>query len=270
MPTLRANHIDLHYTEHGSGPQTVVLSHSYVADHTHFSPQIEALSKRYRVLAFDHRDHGRSGRATDRYTLQTLVDDAIAVIEQTGAGPCHWMGLSTGGFVGMRIALQRPELLRSLVLMDTSAEAEPRLARVRYEGMLLALRLVGVRPLMDQTMKLMFGATSLADPDKAPLLAHWRDRMAANDPHALIRFGKAIFSRGSVLDQLARVTVPTLVMVGTEDKATTPDKARRIAEGIPGARLEVIPGAGHLSTLEQPDRINGLLQGFLDGLSRPA
>ena len=270
VSTRNCNGIDLHHIEVGSGDHTVVFSHSYLADHTHFSPQIEALSAHHRVLAFDHRDHGQSGRATTSYTMQTLVDDGIAFLEQTGAAPCHWVGLSTGGFVGMRIALQRPELLSSLVLMDTSAEAEPSLARVRYEGMLLALRLVGVRPLMGQTMKLMFGASSRSDPTKAELLRYWQDRLAANDPPALIRFGKAIFGRDSVLDRMPEVAVPTLVIVGAEDKATKPDKARRIAERVPGARLEVVPAAGHLSTLEQPEHINRLLADFLAGVSPPA
>ena len=267
MPILRSNGIDLHYTEQGRGEQTVVFSHSYLADHTHFAPQIEAISPRYRTLGFDHRDHGQSGRATEPYSIQTLVDDAISLIEQTGVAPCHWVGLSTGGFVGMRIALQRPELLTSLVLMDTSAEAEPRLAKLRYEGMLLTLRLMGVKPLLGQTMELMFGASSRADPSMAELLMYWQDRMSANDPAALIRFGRAIFSRDSVLKQLGQIQCPTLIIVGAEDKATRPVKSRRMAEAILGSQLEIIPAAGHMTTLEQPEYVNRVLSAFLDGLN---
>ena len=267
MPTLHSNGIDLHYTEQGSGAETVVFSHSYLADHTHFQSQIDSISSRYRTLAFDHRDHGLSGQATEPYSMQTLVDDAISLIEQAGVAPCHWVGLSTGGFVGMRVALQRPELLSSMVLMDTSGEAEPRLAKLRYEGMLLTLRLMGVKPLLRQTMELMFGASSRADPAKSELLGYWRDRMAANDPAALIRFGRAIFGRASVLKQMSQIQIPTLVIVGAEDKATPPTKARRMAKAIPEAQLEIIPAAGHMTTLEQPEHVNRVLNAFLDGLS---
>ena len=269
MPTLHSNGIDLYYTEQGKGDQTVVFSHSYLADHTHFLPQIESISSRYRTLSFDHRDHGKSGHATVPYSMQTLVDDAISLIEQTGIAPCHWVGLSTGGFVGMRIAIQRPDLLASLVLMDTSAEAEPRLSRLRYEGMLLTLRLVGVKPLLSQTMELMFGASHRADPSKKTMLKHWQDRMAANDPAALIRFGKAIFGRDSVLEEMSQIRHPTLVIVGAEDTVTPLARAYRMAESIHGAQLEIIPAAGHMTTLEQPEYVNRVLTDFLDGLSPP-
>ena len=88
--------------------------------------------------------------------------------------------------------------------------------------------------------------------------------MAANDPAALIRFGEAIFGRDSVLERMSELQTPTLVLVGAEDKATPPAKARRLAEAVPGARLEEIPGAGHLSTVEQPEAVSRLLLEFLD------
>ena len=133
--------------------------------------------------------------------------------------------------------------------------------------MLLTLRLVGVKPLLGQTMELMFGASSRADPSKSDLLKHWQDRMAANDPSALIRFGRAIFGRASVLKQMSQIQLPTLIIVGAEDKATPPTKARRMAEAIPGAQLEIVPAAGHMTTLEQPEHVNRVLATFLDGLS---
>ena len=92
--------------------------------------------------------------------MEDLVADAVAIIEQTGAAPCHFVGLSTGGFVGMRLALHRPDLMRSVVLMGTSAEAEPLRNRIKYRPMFLALRVVGFGSLLDTTMKLMFGRRS--------------------------------------------------------------------------------------------------------------
>ncbi len=91
----------------------------------------------------------------------------------------------------------------------------------------------------------------------------WRARIADNDTQSVIRFGLAIFARKSVLDNLPQVEIPTLVIVGEEDTATPPSKARNMAEAIPGARLEVISKAGHISTLAEPARVSALLEEFL-------
>ena len=205
--TVDAN-VQLHYTEHGEGDETIVLSHSYLVDHRHFEPQIEALKSRYRVLAYDHRGHGRSDKPPDGYSMERIYGDGVAFLEALDTGPVHWIGLSTGGFVGMRIALRRPELLRSLVLMDTAADGEPVFNQVKYRAMFLILRAFGVGPVLDASMKAMFGRAFLKDPDRAEERARWRQRLKDNDFQALIGFGKAIFSRDDVTNQLARHRPP--------------------------------------------------------------
>ena len=262
MPTVLRDGQQLHYVDVGQGEETVVFSHSYLLDHRHFQPQIDALSQRARVVAFDHRDHGQSGPASAAYTLDDLVDDAVAVIEHAGAGPCHWVGLSTGGFVGMRLALRHPALLRSLVLMDTSAQPEPRWARLKYEGMFLALRLFGTGPLVDEVSRLLFSPVTRADPTKQPVVEQWVAHLRAADPRALVRFGRAIFARDDVSTALHAVDLPTLVLVGADDQATPPSRARHLAGLIPGARLEVIPDAGHICTQEQPEAVLASLNQF--------
>lgn len=258
----------LHAVVHGpeDAAETVVLSHSYLADHTHFAPQIRALSARYRVIAYDHRDHGRSDHARAPYDLSALVEDAVAVIGHTGAAPCHWVGLSTGGFVGMRLALDHRALLRSAVWMDTSAEAEPWRTRLKYGAMLAALRVVGTGPLMGAVIPLMFGRSTLDDPDRAELVDHWRRRMAANDPQALIRFGRAIWSRDDVLQRLRTLDLPVLAMGGLEDLAMPRAHTWVLSRAVPGATRVEVPRAGHLCTVEQPEVVNAAILDFLDGV----
>jgi len=265
MRTLRANDVELAYLERGDGGETVVLAHSYLVDHRQYELQIERLAERYRVIAYDHRDHGRSGRVTQRYGIYDLVADAEALIEGTGAAPCHFVGLSAGGFVGLRIALRSPHLLRSLVALDTSAELEPALKRFKYESMFQVLRLLGFRPLIGTVMSLMFGPDTLRNPERREEMALWAERMSSNDRAALIRFGRAIFARDSLVERLARIDLPTMVVVGEHDGPQPPARARVIAEGIPGARLEIVPRAGHLSTIDNPERVTELLLEFLGG-----
>ncbi|MGD2113914.1 MAG: alpha/beta fold hydrolase [Acidobacteriota bacterium] len=271
MPEIDLPGVRLHYVERGSGAETAVFSHSYLVDHRHFEPQITALEDRYRILAYDHRDHGESehlsGADRGPYGMEEIYADAVAFLEATCDGPVHWVGLSTGGFVGVRLGIRRPDLLRSLTLMDTSAEAEPTLSRLKYNLMLAVLPWIGFRPLIGETMKAMFGPRFLRDPERREERELWKARMMANDRRALVRFGRAIFSRDDVSAEAGGITVPTLVMVGERDRATPPARARRLAGSIPGARLEIIPHAGHLSTVEEPEAVNAVLGAFLDGCS---
>lgn len=263
MPELMANGTRLFYTDTGDGEEVVVFSHSYLVDLRQFEHQIAALSQDFRVIAYDHRDHGRSATVPGAYTLDDITQDGLALLDGLGLERVHWIGLSTGGFVGQRIALQQPERLRSLVLMDTSALPEPRLNRLKYRGMFAVLRLVGFGPVIGATKKALFGPTFLQGAAHAEARALWTERIQAMDPAAIIRFGNAIFSRGDILPELRRLQVPTLVVVGEDDRATTPTKARALAGAIPGARLELIPDAGHLSTIEQPEAAAEVLRAFL-------
>lgn len=263
MKFVEANGVTLAYREAGSGPETVVLSHSFLVDHRQFDHQIETLSRDARVIAFDHRDHGASARVTRGYALSDLVRDGEAVLERLDATPCHFVGLSTGGFVGMRLAIRSPELFRSLTLMDTSAQRERPARRAKNEGLRVALAALGTRPLLGAAMRTMFSRSFLENPERRDEVALWRSRIAANDPKALRRFGKAIFARDDVTDQLRSMPVPTLVMVGREDSALPVGDSETMARLIPDARLAVVPDAGHLCTIEQPEAVEDVLVPFI-------
>lgn len=140
MPEVRVNHVILHYEEMGQGADTLVFSHSYLVDSSHFYPQMKALSDRYRCLAYDHRGHGRSEVTAGGYDMENLFADAVGFIEKMNCAPCHFIGLSTGGFIGLRIGIRRPDLLKTLILMDTSAEAEPKENLGRYKILLFVVR----------------------------------------------------------------------------------------------------------------------------------
>ncbi len=256
MPTIETSPGQhLFYEAQGTGERTAVFSHSYVCDGRQFEAQAQALGEAgWRTLVYDHRDHGRSGAATSSYELEDLVQDGLSVLDQLGGeGPVDWIGLSTGGFVGMRIAARHPERIRRLVLMDTSAAREPGLKRMNYELLLLGLRMVGIKGVLPAASKSLFGRSFLKDPSQRALKQAWLERMAAYDPKGLHRFGKAIFGRPDFIPELPAITAPTLVLVGAEDVSTPVARAEELATGIPGATLQVIPGAGHLSTIEAPE-----------------
>ena len=267
MPTLHANGATLWYEAHGAGPETVVFAHGLLWSGRMFDAQVAGLSGRFRCVTFDFRGQGRSEVTADGYDMDTLSDDAAALIEALGCAPCHFVGLSMGGFIGMRLAARRPELVRSLVLMETSADPEPAENVPRYRmlgGIVRLLGRFGMRLVMPRVMRIMFGRTFLEDPAREAERRLWRERRMANHPRGITRALDGVIERKPVYGELGKIAVPTLVMVGDEDVATVPAKAERLNAAIRGSRLVVIPGAGHTSSVEQPAFVNAALAGFLD------
>ena len=116
--------------------------------HQMFDAQITALSQNYRVIAYDHRGHGGSAPCHDPFDVYDLVDDAAALIDKLVGGPVHFAGMSTGGFVGVRLLLRRPDLINRLILIDTSAQAEEPAKLKRFNLLLFLVRFIGIRPLI--------------------------------------------------------------------------------------------------------------------------
>jgi pimeloyl-ACP methyl ester carboxylesterase len=225
---------------------------------------VEQLSARYRCITFDHRGQGQSPRSPTPYTMDDLGEDAAAMIQSLGAAPCHFVGLSMGGFVGLRLALHHRELLRTLTLIESAADAEPRLNVPKYRVMGLIVRLLGPKVLTRPVMRIMFGGAFLRDPARANERERQAAYLAANDVPGMLAALDSVILRRPLLDQLAQVATPTLVLHGEDDRAIVPARARRTAAAIPRARLQMIARAGHTSTIEEPQAITTALAQFLD------
>jgi 3-oxoadipate enol-lactonase len=272
MPTFRREGATIHYIDTGvpedrPGAETVFFGHGLLFSGWMFHRQISALRSSYRCVAIDWRGHGDSSASASGYDMDTLTADAVELIERLGAAPVHYVGLSMGGFVGLRIGARRPELLRSLTLLDTSAEAEDRKTAVRYRMMARVYRITGIGPLRHTVAQLMFGPSFRADAASQPTLHEWERRLRHCSRSAISEAVRAVADRTSVEHEITAITMPTLVIVGTDDIPTPPMKAQRIADCIAGSRLVQLPTCGHSSTLEQPEIVTQLLCAFY---SRPA
>jgi pimeloyl-ACP methyl ester carboxylesterase len=267
MPKLRVNGAEIYYEDVGSGPQTIVFAHGLLWSCRMFDEQVAALTDRYRCVSFDFRGQGQTEVTGDGYDMDTLSEDAAALIEALQLAPCHFAGLSMGGFIGMRLAARRPELLRSLILMETSADPEPPENIPRYRQLARVARYIGLRPAAGRVMWVMFGTTFMTDPARAAARKLWRQRMASNDKKGILRALTGVIERKPIYDELGRIGVPTLILVGDEDVATVPAKAQRIHEAIAGSRLVTIPHAGHTSSVEQPHAVTAALKDFLANVS---
>jgi pimeloyl-ACP methyl ester carboxylesterase len=176
----------------------------------------------------------------------------------------HYVGLSMGGFVGIRLGARRPELLRSLSLLDTSSGPEDPDNVSKYRLLAKVYRVVGMRPVSSQVLPIMFGKTYLGTAaGKAGVKDFLRDLGQVKRP-GMVKAILGVTDRPAVVDELARIHVPTLVIVGEEDLATPVEKSRTIVAGIVGSRLEIVPESGHSSTVEQPERLSDLIEAFVD------
>lgn len=266
MPHVALDGVRYHYEEAGDGPETVLFAHGLLWSGRMFDAQVAALRDRYRCVTFDWRGQGESEVTKSGYDMETLYADTLALMDALEIGRCHFVGLSMGGFIGMRLAARNPQRVASLVLLETSADPEPRENVPRYRLLALVGRLFGLGVVSGRVMEIMFGQKFLTDPDRAAQREEWRRRLVSGDRAGVARATEGVISRGGVREELGRIEAPTLIVVGDDDRATPPEKARSIHEGIPGSRLVVIPGAGHTATVEEPAAVNAAILGFLEEL----
>jgi pimeloyl-ACP methyl ester carboxylesterase len=261
MPSIEREGIALHYEVTGDGPP-VLLAHSFLCSGEMWAPLLPALSSRYRVVNVDTRGHGASGRVARRCTVEDVLRDHLAVLDALGIARATWVGLSLGGMVALRAALDVPERVDALALVDTDAGPETLAVRAKHALLALLVRSIGIRPVLPEIAKLMFGRTTLRE--NAALAAAWSARSAGVHVPSMLNVLAAVDGRADLRPSLGGIAVPALVVVGAEDRALPPARSRSLAAALPSARLVEVPGAGHLSALEAPAAVGAALTQFLD------
>lgn len=255
------------YEERGkakpSDKTAIVLLHGLLFDGGSWKNQVGPLSELGRVVVFDGPGHGKS-EVPPLFTLDEHADalaDALAELEIERA---VLVGLSWGGMLAMRFALRHPKRLVAMALLDTSAERHPRLERVRDRGFAIFHELVGLPYFLyeKRLAPLMFcKKTRRENPE---LVRSTGLTLLGFDRRGVSRAAMAVVvNRDNVLPRMSEVQAKTLVVCGREDVATPLPKSENLARAIKGASLVVIPDAGHMSSLEQPERVNTALVPFV-------
>lgn len=233
----------------------LVLLNSVGSTTDMWTPVVGALAEQFRVIRIDHRGHGNSAPspAGTACTLADLGADVIAVLDELGLDRVHLAGLSLGGMTGMWLAIHHPDRIKRLALLCTSAAMPSdtyanRAQTVRAEGMGVVADGIVARWL----------TSDLAERD-SDLVAALQAMVVSIDAESYAQCCEAIATMDLRAD-LGRIAAPTIVLAGQQDSATPPDHGALIAEGIAGARLELLDPAAHLATFEQPARIVVLLR----------
>jgi 3-oxoadipate enol-lactonase len=239
------------------GAPIVMLSNSLGSSHEMWEPQMAVLTERYRVLRYDNRGHGQSDAPQGAYSMDRIATDAKELIAGLGLSSVLWCGVSMGGMVGMWLGANAPQLMRRAVLANTSPLIGPaelwnqRIALIESQGMEVLSKAV--------IQRWLTAPYAEAHPEIAAKLM---TGIANTPPQGYIGTASAIRDM-DLRPLLPRVSVPVLVIAGSQDQSTTVAMGEEIVAGVPGARFALLEAA-HLSNIEQAGEFNRLMRNFFD------
>ncbi len=259
MQVARVNSVLLHYEDAGDPDGLpLVFGNSLGTDFRIWDGVLPHLPGGLRIVRYDMRGHGLSEAPGGDYWMGDLVADAAGLMEALGiASGGVFVGLSIGGAVAQGLAAERPDLLRAMVLLDTAAKLG---TEDGWRDRIGKVRAGGIGSIADDILKLWF--TRAFHADRADELAVWRHMLTRTPLDGYCGCCAALAGM-DLRESTARLRLPTLVAVGDEDGSTPPDLVRETAESIPGARFEIIRGAGHIPCVERPEVLGALIGGFL-------
>lgn len=266
MPFIKLKNTKLYYEIDGAGKETILFGHSMLFNLRMFDDQVSFLSDKYRCVRFDFRGQGKSQVTEGGYDLDSLTDDVIELIKTLDCKPCHFVGFSMGGMVAMRLAIKHPDLLKSLILIDTSSDVEPKEKMGKNKLMIWVSKHFGLSLLANQIMSMFFSANFIYDNNRKELKKYWKNHLLANDKVGVVKVVRGVLFRKSVTESLKKINLPTLILVGENDILTRYDKAEILHKNIKNSILNVIPRSGHMSPVEEPKIVNEEIADFLNNI----
>jgi 3-oxoadipate enol-lactonase len=262
MPLVQINDTELYYELSGSGQQTLVLLNGISMSTAAWAMQVAAFQSRFQVLRYDLRGQLQSGKPeADMYSMPQHAADLACLLDKLAIPAACLVGLSYGGAVAQQFALDYPHQVQRLLLAGTLAWSDPvnEAIAMSWEA---AARTPDAALRFDIGLPLTFGAEYLVQ--QADNIALMRD-FAARQPWLPLARLVAGMRAHDLRSRLAQINLPTLVLVGEDDRFTPLYHARLLACSIPGARLQVVANCGHAIPLERPDEFNRLVLDFFDG-----
>ncbi|GAB3465562.1 3-oxoadipate enol-lactonase [Streptomonospora sediminis] len=255
--------VDVHHTAEGPpDAPLLVLSGSLGSTLEMWRPQVGALADRFRVVCYDTRGHGRSPVPPGPYSLAELGGDVLRLLDRLGAERAHFAGLSLGGMTGMWLAAHAPDRIGRLALLCTA----PKMAPEGWKQRAATVREQGTGAVAASVVERWF---TPAYAEREPATAADMRRMVAGTPAEGYAGCCTAIEHMDLRPDLAHISAPTLVAAGSQDPATPPAEAERIAAAVPGARLHVLDGGAHLASWECAAQTNELLRAHFCADSPP-
>lgn len=234
----------------------ILMSNSLAADSTMWDSQAEVLSEQFRVIRYDTRGHGQTEAAAGDYSLDLLVDDVLALLDNLNVPAVHFIGLSLGGMIGQLLAARAPGRLHSLTLCATFAQTSPDLWTQR----IATVKASGLAPIVEPTLERWF--TPYFRDRHADVVEAARKMIRGTSDNGYLGCAAAI--RDMNLAGVAeKIVTPTLLIAGAEDPSATPAMMLDLHKRISGSKFALLPDAAHVLTMEQPQAITEIIGSFL-------
>lgn len=265
MKKVRVNGVQLNVFDEGQG-SPILFVHGFPLDHTMWRNQLSDFAGTHRVIAPDLRGFGNSDVTNGIVLMETFADDMAALLDALKVDePVIVCGLSMGGYVGWQFFLRHRARLRALIQCDTRAIADDETGVANRKKLAELVLEQGTKPVADAILPKLFSSNGAEATQR--LMDETRQVVKRTNPGGLAAASLGMAARPDVRDQLGAIDVPTLLIVGIEDKISTVAEMREIANSIPKSDFVVVPDAGHMAPLENADFTNDAIRNFLASIS---
>jgi len=248
--------------DRGAG-HPLLFVHGFPLDHSMWKAQLDYFESGYRVIAPDLRGFGASQGASSLVTMQDFADDLAGLLDEMKIRePVTFCGLSMGGYIAWQFAERHPHRLSRLILCDTKATADPESARLQRLELADRVEREGPDFFVDTILKKIFAPATFAS--QPELIRTYRDSVIRQiNPQAIAGASRGMAERPDFTERVGGITVPTLLLCGSDDTLTPPDQMEQLADMMYRAKFQLIPGAGHMAPVENPQAVNDAIARFL-------
>ncbi len=262
MPTINVNDINLYYEVHGQG-EPLVLIHGMTLDCTAWEPQLADFCKQYQVIVFDNRGVGRSDAPNGDYSTDSMTKDTVALLDALKIDSAHVIGVSMGGMIAQKLAIQYPQRVKSLILVSSTAKMPPFGKHVMQVWLRMLEEKVESETILREQLSWLFTERFFEDPVQIDAVV----KTVLNHPHAQPVNGFkgqiAALLEHDTSAQLNQIPVSTLVLAGKEEKVLSLKSFEALSAGIPKSQLSLLEGGGHSFFMEIPKSFNRAVLAFL-------
>ena len=259
---IRVDGVELYCEIAGEG-EPVLLIHGLGSCGEDWAPQIAHFRRSHKVVSIDLRGHGRSSKPRDAYSIERFARDTAAVLDALKTGPAHVVGISLGGMVAFQLAVAAPQLVRSLIIVNSGPEVPAQTFKQRLP---LYIRLLFIYTLGLPKMAKMIAKKLFLEPGQADLRNGFIDRLTSNEKRCYVASLRAIFAGWGVADRLGDIRCPVLFIAADQDYTPVALKQAYV-DRLPDARMVVVPNSRHALPMEKPDAFNRALADFLAPLA---